>query len=83
MQSIGQNIQAQWEQYGLKHRFIPTIHAAMGDTLLCVATKISNDACKYKLWDKLQVILGMHQIKLGKNIIFVGDKESMIDALVD
>jgi hypothetical protein len=55
----------------------------MGDTLLCVATKISNDACKYKLWDKLQVILGMHQIKLGKNIIFVGDKESMIDALVD
>jgi hypothetical protein len=54
----------------------------MGDTLLRVATKISNDSSQYKLWDKAQVIVTLSQTKKGKDIIFVGDKEGTLGALV-
>ena len=83
IQSIGRSLQGQRTQYGLKHRVTSTIHAAMGDTLVRVATQISNDSTKFKLWDKAQVIVALSRTKLGKNVIFVGDKEGTLDSLVE
>ena len=80
-QAIGRNVQAQREQYGLKHRVTATIHAAMGDTLNSAAIEISQDNSSFKLWDKAQAIVALSRTKLGKHLIFVGDKSGTIDAL--
>eukprot|EP00957_Ditylum_brightwellii_P149157 11359181-Ditylum_brightwellii.AAC.1 len=42
IKNVGNNIQAQQKQYGLKHCVSSIIHAAMGDTLISMATEISN-----------------------------------------
>ena len=82
-QSIKGNIQAQRKQYGLKHRVTGTIHAAMGDTLLSMATEISKNDANYRLWDKGQLVVILSRTKLAKNTIFVGDKDDTIAALKD
>ena len=82
-QSIGRNIQAERKQYGLKHRVTSTIHAAMGDTLVRVAIEVQRNNPNYKLWDKAQAIVALSRTKLGKNVIFVGDKNETILSLVD
>ena len=74
-------LQAQRKQYGLKHRVTSTIHASMGDTLIKVAIEIS-DMGVYKLWDKAQVIVALSRTRIGKNTIFVGNKENTVNALV-
>eukprot|EP00957_Ditylum_brightwellii_P146940 11187120-Ditylum_brightwellii.AAC.1 len=51
-QVLTNNIQAKQKQYGLKHRVTSTIHAAMGDTLPSIATKISRTNGNFKMWDK-------------------------------
>ena len=79
---IQNRLQAQRRQYGLRHRVTSTIHAAMGDTLIKVAIEVSNSDSLYKLWDKAQVIVACSRTKVGKNTIFVGDKSSIIEALV-
>ena len=78
----GNRVQGLRRQYGLKHRVTSTIHASMGDTLSKVAIQISLDESSYKLWDKAQVIVAISRTKVGANTIFVGDKDSTINALV-
>lgn len=80
-QSIGQDLQAQRKQYGLKHRVTSTIHAAMGDTLSSVAIEISRQNSSFELWDCAQAIVTLSQTKLGKNLTFVGDKNESIESL--
>jgi hypothetical protein len=82
-QDVGGNTQAQRKQYGLKHRVTSTIHAAMGDTLSRVAIEISRDNNSFKLWDCAQAIVTLSRTKLGKNLIFVGDKTETIAALTE
>ena len=53
----------------------------MCDTLKKVATEIPDKNESFKLWDKLQVIVAYSKTKLGKNTIFVGDKQATISAL--
>ena len=60
-----------------------TIHATMGDTLLQVATPISNDGTMFKLWDKAKVIVTLIRTKFEKDVIFVGNKEGTLDSLVE
>lgn len=79
--SVLSSLKAQRKQYGLKPYVTSTIHSCMGDTLCTVATEISSDDGNYKLWDKAQVIVLLSRTKTGKNLIFVGNKQSTIKAL--
>eukprot|EP00957_Ditylum_brightwellii_P161880 12324887-Ditylum_brightwellii.AAC.1 len=76
------DIQAERRQYGLKHQVTSTIHAAMGDTLNRVAMKIMRDDNNFRLWDKAQVIVALTRTKLACSLIFVGDKNDTLVALV-
>ena len=78
--SMGNGIQAQRRQYGMKHRVTSTIHGSMGDTLPKVAIQLCQTD-KFKWWSKEQVIVGISRTKLGKDTIFVGDQTSTIQAL--
>ena len=73
--------QAKRKQYGLKHHVTSTIHAAMGDTLQSMATKISSRNMKYAMWDKGQMIVILSQTTLAVNSIFVGDKNETLQTL--
>ena len=77
------NIQAQRKQYGIKHRVTCTIHACLGDTVHKVATEISNTNNGSTWWDKAQVVVATSRTKIGKNTIFVGDRETTINALTN
>ena len=79
-QAISRYKQAQRSQYGLKHRITSTIHASMGDTLSKVAMQITNS--KFELWDKAQLIVSVTRTKIGKKLIFVGDKEETIESII-
>ena len=57
-----------------------TIHAAMGDTLLSVATTISVRDTNFFMWDKGQLIVILSRTKLAKNTIVVGQKEDTLKA---
>eukprot|EP00957_Ditylum_brightwellii_P045452 3445558-Ditylum_brightwellii.AAC.1 len=54
----------------------------MGDTLNGVAVKVLRDDNDLKLLDKTQVIVALTRTKLVCNLIFVGDKNDTLDALV-
>ena len=79
-QAINRFLQAQRKQYALKHRVTSTMHAAMGDTLNKVAMQLTGSM--FELWDKGQIIVAMTRTKLGKNVIFVGDKQETINAII-
>lgn len=69
--AVGNHMQAQRRQYGLKHHVTATIHASMGDTL----TKVALELNKGDLWDKAQVIIALSRTRLGRNTIIVGEKD--------
>ena len=79
-QAINRYLQAQRKQYALKHRVTSTMHAAMGDTLNKVAMQLTG--AMFELWDKGQIIVAMTRTKLGKNVIFVGDKQETTEAII-
>ena len=79
-QRINNYVQAQRKQYALKHRVTATIHAAMGDTLSKVAMQIVG--VSFELWDKGQVVVALSRTRLGKDVIFVGNKEETINLIV-
>ena len=60
--SITGHIKAKRKQYGLCHRLAATIHAAMGQTLESLVTKISKDD-DYSLWDKKQITVLLSRIR--------------------
>ena len=78
--AVSRFMQAQRKQYALKHRVTSTIHSAMGDTLNKVAMQLTGTM--FELWDKAQIIVALTRTKLGKNIIFVGDKNETIDSII-
>jgi predicted GIY-YIG superfamily endonuclease len=78
---VGNRIKAQRRQYGLRHRFASTVHSSIGYTLMKVGIEVSDKVRSFKLWDKAQVIVVISRTKVGKNTIFVGNKESTLNAL--
>ena len=79
--SVQGNLKAQRKQYGLRPFVTSTVHACMGDTLIKIATEVSNDVQSFKLWDKAQVVVLLSRTKFAKDIIFVGHKENTLKAL--
>ena len=54
----------------------------MGDTLHSVVTEISIKNDQFKLWDKGQAVALLSRTNLGKDLIFVGNKNDSVKALV-
>ena len=54
----------------------------MGNTLSTIVIEISENDSNYKLWDKTQAVVLLSMTCVDSDIIFVGDKESTIAALV-
>ena len=79
MTQFSGDVQGQRRQYGLKHQVTSTIHAAMGDTLHSVATEISARNNQYKG----QAVVLLSRTNLGKDLIFFGDKNDTIRALIN
>ena len=75
LQLIGSYLQGERRQYGLKHQVIPTIHVCMGDTLDKVALKMTDQM--FELQDKGQIIVALSRTKIGRNTIFIGNKENI------
>lgn len=80
---LGPRVFAKRRQYGLRHRIASTIHAAMGQDLQYVVTKVTNtlEDSDYNLWDKEQVVVLLSRTNFAKNIIFVGDRIATSKAL--
>ena len=75
-------MQGQWKQYGIQHYFFGTIHSAMGLKLPLVATSLSMADNNYSEWVKGHILVILSHTKLSKDTIFVGNKESALNALV-
>ena len=54
-------------QYGLSHHVTTTIHGCQGDNLH-----------KLRIWDKAQVVVLLSRTRMAKDIIFVGDPQSIM-----
>ena len=79
---LGNNVQGVRKQYGLLHYVAGTIHSIMGDTLRYLATTLSSDDRNYSVWDKGQLLVIISRTKRSEDTIFVGNKESALNALV-
>ena len=79
---LGNNVQGVRKQYGLQHYVAGTIHSIMGDTLRSLATTLSSDDRNYSVWDKGQLLVIISRTKRSEDTIFVGNKESTLNALV-
>ena len=75
-------LQSTRKQYGLQHYIAGTNHSVMGDTLPSIATTISNTDKNFNLWDKGQLLVLISRTRKAEDTIFVGDKESTLNALV-
>ena len=73
-------MKAQRKKYDLKHCVTATTHAAMGDTLKKVALNIFEII--FEFWGKSQVVVALTRTKKGKDIIFVGNKQETIEAII-
>ncbi len=82
---LNSKLVAKRKQYGLRHRIASTIHAAMGQDLEYIVTKVTDTSGdpNYNLWDKEQVVVLLSRTNYAKNIIFVGDKVKTSKALSD
>jgi hypothetical protein len=79
---VARNLSARREQYGLRHRFASTIHAAMGQELSQLVTKVDMNTDLYDIWERAQVVVLLSRTKRAADTIFVGDTpETTIDTL--
>ena len=68
------------KQYGMKLHVSSTIHSAIGHSLNKIATEFAKGS---KIWEKAMVVVLISRVSNAKDLIFVGDKEQNIRALVD
>ena len=81
---MGFETYAKRKQYGLRPRVWFTLHAAMGQTLPCIVTKV--DALEnsiYHLWERAQVIVLLSRTRFAKQIFFVGDPRRTAETLLN
>jgi predicted GIY-YIG superfamily endonuclease len=69
-------------QYGLRHRVSSTIHAVMGSGLGHLVTKLSTTDSLYRLWQKEQIVVLLSRTERARDIIFVGDPQETVDAIL-
>ena len=58
-----------------------TVHKMMGDTFIKLATSISATDSSYALWMTSQVFVIISRVKELKNLVFVGNKRSTLNAI--
>lgn len=78
--SVTNDMFAKRKQYGLRHHVVMTVHAAMGDTLKTMITRISTTDNNFAMWDKGQLIVILSRTKEAKKSIFVGPKDDTLAA---
>jgi predicted GIY-YIG superfamily endonuclease len=69
-------------QYGLRHRVSSTVHAVMGSGLGHLVTKLSRTDPLYRLWEKEQIVVLLSRTERARDIIFVGDRQETVDAIL-
>jgi predicted GIY-YIG superfamily endonuclease len=69
-------------QYGIRHRIASTIHAVMGSDVGKLATSVSTSDPKYRLWENEQVVVLLSRTSRAPDLIFVGDPEETVRALI-
>jgi predicted GIY-YIG superfamily endonuclease len=75
-------VKAKRRQYGIKHRLATTIHSCIGMTLDKVASKLDDVHPCRVFWERAMGVVLLSRTRELKNLIFVGDKEKTIEALV-
>ena len=78
--SVTNDMFAKRKQYGLRHHVVMTVHAAMGDTLKTMVTRISTTDNNFAMWDKGQLIVILSRTKEANKSIFVGPKNDTLAA---
>jgi hypothetical protein len=66
-------------QYALKHHIASTVHSSIGHTVTQVATQLTAENC---IWERAMVVVLISRVRRAKDLIFVGDKEANIEALI-
>ena len=75
-----QGVKAKRRQYALRHYIATTIHSAIGHTVSKLATQLT---AEHNLWEKAMVIVLISRVRRAVDLIFVGDKESNLNALTE
>ena len=70
-------------QYGIRHFIATTIHAVIGTTLDKAAIKVSRTDPDYSIWDAGMLQVGTTRTRTFADLIWVGDKEDILEMLVD
>ena len=77
----GRKVRMKRRQYGLRHHIASTIHAAIGHTVPKIAARL--DLPAYRLWERAQAVVLVTRTGKLSDIIFVGDKDNNIQAIID
>jgi len=67
------------KQYGLRVHVSSTIHSALGSSLGKIATELKSDGL---LWERAMVVVLISRVSMASDLIFVGDQDENIRALL-
>ena len=81
--NLPHNIQVHWKQYGIQHYVAGTIYSSVGYILPSVMTSLSMADNNDSMWDKGKLSVILPRTKLAKDTIFVENKQSNLNALVN
>ncbi|KAL3924935.1 MAG: hypothetical protein SGILL_000742 [Bacillariaceae sp.] len=73
------NVKAKRKQYSLVPAVASTIHSAIGHTVNYIATELDQGS----IWERAMVVVLLSRVEHARNIIFVGDKEANIRAVIE
>ena len=68
-------------QYPLRYYVCSTVHKAIGETCLHVATQISSVDNDYRIWDKKMLLVILSRVRSLDDISFVGSKADTLAAI--
>jgi hypothetical protein len=66
-------------QYALKHYIATTVHSAIGHTVFKLATQLTKEN---SLWERAMVVVLVSRVHTAGDLIFVGDKDANVNALI-
>jgi predicted GIY-YIG superfamily endonuclease len=73
-------MKAKRRQYALKHHVASTIHSAIGHTVSKLATELGKEN---SVWERAMVVVLISRVRRARDLIFVGDPEANIEALIE
>lgn len=74
-----QGVKAKRKQYAIRHHVAATIHSAIGHTVSALATELS---ASNSMWERAMVVVLISRVKKASQLVFVGDQEANVDALI-